>query len=228
MQEKAYKLLALQEKISNREAKDLIDKGCVFSHGKKVVVARALMSDKARFNVIKAKNPQIIFEDDKIIAINKPYAYVSEDLEKKFNTKLLNRLDKETSGVILLCKDEDFRKLCIEEFKKQWLEMKAKSDKMGEVYQTEIANKKEVVSSQETSEEDKKKPFKPIQAQSSSETYKDDNKMNELLRKLLETKFGTSDELEILFGMNFSNDNAGEFNKILSQNTSAKIIDIKA
>lgn len=51
--------------------------------------------------------------------------------------------------------------------------------------------------------------------------------MNELLRKLLETKFGTSDELEILFGMNFSNDNAGEF-KILSQNTSAKIIDIKA
>ena len=54
------------------------------------MVARALMSDKARFNVIKAKNPQIIFEDDKIIAINKPYAYVSEDLERKFNAKLLN------------------------------------------------------------------------------------------------------------------------------------------
>ncbi|BDL77910.1 hypothetical protein THJ022_01160 [Campylobacter jejuni] len=80
---------------------------------------------------------------------------------------------------------------------------------------------------QETSEEDKK-AFKPIQVESKSETYKDDNKMNELLRKLLETKFGTSYELEILFGMNFSNDNAGEFNKILSQNTSAKIIDIKA
>ncbi len=80
---------------------------------------------------------------------------------------------------------------------------------------------------QETSEEDKK-AFKPIQVESKSETYKDDNTRNELLRKLLETKFGTSDELEILFGMNFSNDNAGEFNKILSQNTSAKIIDIKA
>ncbi|ELJ5073053.1 hypothetical protein RS181_002046, partial [Campylobacter coli] len=73
------------------------------------------------------------------------------------------------------------------------------------------------------------KPFKAIQGESKNkETYKDDNKMNELLKKLLETKFGTSDELEILFGMNFSNDNAGEFNKILSQNTSAKIIDIKA
>lgn len=32
----------------------------------------------------------------------------------------------------------------IEEFKKQWLEMKAKSDKMGEVYQAEIANKKKL------------------------------------------------------------------------------------
>ncbi|EGC3361296.1 hypothetical protein H9C14_001774, partial [Campylobacter coli] len=73
------------------------------------------------------------------------------------------------------------------------------------------------------------KPFKAIQGESKNkETYKDDNKMNELLKKLLETKFGTSDELEILFGMNFSNDDTGEFNKILSQNTSAKIIDIKA
>ncbi|HEF9176995.1 TPA: hypothetical protein SBV98_000714 [Campylobacter coli] len=81
---------------------------------------------------------------------------------------------------------------------------------------------------QENLEENKEKPFKPIQAESKSETYKDDNKMNELLRKLLETKFGTSDELEILFGMKFSDDDIGEFNKFLSQNTSAKIIDIKA
>ncbi|AXP08709.1 RluA family pseudouridine synthase [Campylobacter hepaticus] len=117
MQEKAYKILALQEKISNREAKDLIDRGCVFSHGKKITLARALMSNKTRFNIIKIKNPQIIFEDEKVLAINKPYAYVSEDLEKRFNAKLLNRLDKETSGIILLCKDDNFRKLCIEEFK---------------------------------------------------------------------------------------------------------------
>ncbi|EFU2363330.1 hypothetical protein MK501_000709, partial [Campylobacter coli] len=81
----------------------------------------------------------------------------------------------------------------------------------------------------ETSEEDKEKPFKPIQAESKNkETYKDDNTRNELLRKLLETKFGTSDELEILFGMNFSDDNTGEFNKILSLNSTPKSIDIKA
>ncbi|EAI3389161.1 hypothetical protein PJP90_001134 [Campylobacter coli] len=114
----------------------------------------------------------------------------------------------------------------IDEFKKQWLEMKAKSDEIGEVYK---AKQKEVISSQETSEEDKEKPFKPIQAESKNkETYKDDNKMNELLKKLLETKFGTSDELEILFGMKFSDDDAGEFNKILSLNSAPKSIDIKA
>ncbi|EGK4458722.1 hypothetical protein IO715_001861, partial [Campylobacter coli] len=60
------------------------------------------------------------------------------------------------------------------------------------------------------------------------ETYKDNNISSEFLKKLLENSFNKAKELEILFGMNFSNDDAGEFNKILSQNTSAKIIDIKA
>ncbi|EAI9614473.1 hypothetical protein C3236_00115 [Campylobacter coli] len=76
--------------------------------------------------------------------------------------------------------------------------------------------------------EEAQKKRKPIQAESKSETYKDDNKMNELLKKLLETKFSTSDELEILFGMKFSDDDTGEFNKILSLNSALKSIDIKA
>ncbi|EHG5123177.1 hypothetical protein J5B53_000017 [Campylobacter coli] len=76
--------------------------------------------------------------------------------------------------------------------------------------------------------EEAQKKRKPIQAESKSETYKDDNKMNELLKKLLENKFGTSDELEILFGMKFSDDDTGEFNKILSLNSAPKSIDIKA
>ncbi|MCH3720863.1 hypothetical protein LZB96_06905, partial [Campylobacter coli] len=81
----------------------------------------------------------------------------------------------------------------------------------------------------ETSEEDKEKPFKPIQAESKNkETYKDDNVRNELVKKLLEGKFSTSDELEILFGMKFSDDDTGEFNKILSLNSAPKSIDIKA
>ncbi|ELV9541422.1 hypothetical protein QNF77_001855 [Campylobacter coli] len=83
--------------------------------------------------------------------------------------------------------------------------------------------------SNESGQNPDEKPFKAIQAKSKNkETYKDDNTRNELLRKLLETKFGTSDELEILFGMKFSDDSAGEFNKFLSSNSAPKSIDIKA
>ncbi|WP_442856287.1 Cj0814 family flagellar-dependent secreted protein, partial [Campylobacter sp. MIT 97-5078] len=51
----------------------------------------------------------------------------------------------------------------IDEFKKQWLEMKAKSDEMGEKYKAEIAKQSEITSSQEISKEENKEPFKPIQ-----------------------------------------------------------------
>ncbi|MBX2078564.1 RNA pseudouridine synthase [Campylobacter peloridis] len=119
MQEKAYKILAMQEKISNNLAKELIDKGCVFAMGKKVLIARALMNSKTKFMIQKIKKPKILFEDNDIIALNKPYGEISEKLEKTFNAKLINRLDKETSGVLLLSKEEKFRLKCIQEYKKQ-------------------------------------------------------------------------------------------------------------
>ncbi|EAI4186764.1 hypothetical protein AV785_08720 [Campylobacter coli] len=83
--------------------------------------------------------------------------------------------------------------------------------------------------SNESGQNPDEKPFKAIQAKSKNkETYKDDSKMNELVKKLLENKFGKSEELELLFGMKFSDDNTGEFNKILSLNSTPKSIDIKA
>ncbi|EBI2367900.1 hypothetical protein FK390_09580 [Campylobacter coli] len=82
--------------------------------------------------------------------------------------------------------------------------------------------------SNESGQNPDEKPFKAIQGESKSETYKDDNKMNELVKKLLENKFGKSEELELLFGVKFSDDNTGEFNKILSLNSTPKSIDIKA
>ncbi|EAI0776722.1 hypothetical protein B9Q43_08485 [Campylobacter coli] len=83
--------------------------------------------------------------------------------------------------------------------------------------------------SNESGQNPDEKPFKAIQAKSKNkETYKDDSKMNELVKKLLENKFGKSEELELLFGVKFSDDSAGEFNKILSLNSAPKSIDIKA
>ena len=119
MQDKAYKILARQEKISHNVAKSLIDSGLVFCGAQKVAIARALMSANSRFIVKKPQKARFVFEDDKIIVVNKPFAMTSENLEKEFKAKLLNRLDKETSGLILLYKDEKFRAKCIEEFKKQ-------------------------------------------------------------------------------------------------------------
>ena len=51
--EKAYKLLALQEGISNRAAKDLIDRGVVYAAGKKVSVARGELSPSTKFKIEK-------------------------------------------------------------------------------------------------------------------------------------------------------------------------------
>ncbi|HDZ5066261.1 TPA: hypothetical protein RTH01_001555 [Campylobacter jejuni] len=84
-----------------------------------------------------------------------------------------------------------------------------------------LANKNE--------QNENKKPFKPIQGESKNkETYKDDNIRNELVKKLLEGKFSESKELELLLGIKFSSDDIGEFNKILSQITTPKSIDIRA
>ncbi|OEX26854.1 hypothetical protein, partial [Campylobacter coli] len=87
--------------------------------------------------------------------------------------------------------------LSIEEFKQKWLNL---------TINLEPSNKTiEQIVREDLKAKEEQKPRTPIQSESKNkETYKDDNTRNELLRKLLETKFGTSDELEILFGMNFS------------------------
>ncbi|EAJ4269137.1 hypothetical protein DDP06_09045, partial [Campylobacter coli] len=109
--------------------------------------------------------------------------------------------------------------LSIEEFKQKWLNL---------TINLEPSNKTiEQIVREDLKAKEEQKPRTPIQSESQNkETYKDDSKMNELVKKLLENKFGKSEELELLFGMNFSNDNAGEFNKILSLNSTPKSIDI--
>lgn len=117
--DKAYKLVALQEKISNKKAKDLIDKGLVYSSGRKIKIARALMHVKSKFKVTFTQRPTILFEDDNILAVNKPFYEVSENIAKMFNLDLIHRLDKGTSGVILLSKSDEFKDMIIHEFRHQ-------------------------------------------------------------------------------------------------------------
>ncbi len=115
--EKAYKLLAIQENVSNRVAKDMIDRGIVYVGNKKVAIARGEVDIKTKFKVQNIQKIEKIFEDDNILAVNKPAFLNSEEVSKKMGYPLLNRLDKETSGVLLLVKNEDFQKKAIKEYK---------------------------------------------------------------------------------------------------------------
>ena len=68
--EKAYKLLAIQEGISNNEAKELIDAGLVSVGGQRVVLARGLLKESAKFKITKLSKPTKIFEDENITTRN--------------------------------------------------------------------------------------------------------------------------------------------------------------
>ncbi len=117
-EDKAYKLLAEQEGISNSKAKELIDKGLVYVSNRKVVIARGNMSVKTKFRIETVEKVKVIYENKEMIVVDKPAFLSSEEIEQQFKgARLLHRLDRETSGVLVLCKDEDFRLKAIEEFK---------------------------------------------------------------------------------------------------------------
>ncbi|MGL2607597.1 RluA family pseudouridine synthase [Helicobacter pylori] len=104
--EKAYKLLSVQENISHKKAKALIDSGLVSIGGQKLSIARKELPKNTRFSVQKVEKPSVIFEDENVLALFKPPFIESYDLVSFFKGwALLHRLDKETSGVILLVKE---------------------------------------------------------------------------------------------------------------------------
>jgi len=116
---KAYKLLAEQEGISNSEAKSLIDRGLVYVGNNKVMIARGEISAKTVFIVQKVEKARPIFENEDLIVIDKPAFVNSDEIERQFKgSQLLHRLDRETSGVLMLVKNEEFRLKAIQEFKK--------------------------------------------------------------------------------------------------------------
>jgi len=115
--DKAYKLLAQQEKISNSKAKDLIDRGLVRVGDKKVLIARGELKADTKFSVKELAKTKIIFEDENILVVDKPPFITADEVAKTFkNAILLNRLDKETSGVMMFAKNEEFQKKAIKEF----------------------------------------------------------------------------------------------------------------
>ncbi|EAJ0636126.1 hypothetical protein B6948_03290 [Campylobacter jejuni] len=168
---------------------------------------------------------------------NSLYKRYMEDRLSKDEIKILNKFgtDYLTEGVDLSAlhkRKVDLLKTLtsMNEFEKIWGAERAQREKqffneLGKPLTQEDIDR--FLTNKNNQKEDKE-TFKPIQAESKNkETYKDDSTRNELVKKLLEGKFNTSKELEILFGVKFSDD-VGEFNKILSLNSAPKSIDIKA
>lgn len=103
---KAYKLLSLQEGISNKKAKELIDRGLVQVNGVSLKLARQILPENTRFSLSSIQEPKILFEDSHLLALDKPAFVESYELCRYFpDWALLHRLDRETSGVILLVKE---------------------------------------------------------------------------------------------------------------------------
>lgn len=116
--DKAYKVLAKQENISNSKAKELIDKGLVYANGRKVNIARGEIKTTTKFKVKQINAVKIIFQDEDILVVDKPAFMTADEISKQFREALLlNRLDKETSGVMMFAKNETFQRKAIKEFK---------------------------------------------------------------------------------------------------------------
>jgi 23S rRNA pseudouridine1911/1915/1917 synthase len=121
--DKAYKVLAQQQGISNKKAKELIDRGLVYVNDKQVKIARAEISTETKFRIEYPEEIEILYEDEDIIAVNKPAQVDSYDIQDAIEgAELLHRLDRDTSGVLLLGRNEAFIKKAINEFKNRRVE----------------------------------------------------------------------------------------------------------
>ena len=105
--EKAYKLLSLQKHISHSQAKSLIDSGLVSANGRKLTLARTLLDPKTHFQIQDIAPLRIIEQKGDLLVVDKPAFLESYAIQARFQGyELLHRLDRETSGVLLLAKSQ--------------------------------------------------------------------------------------------------------------------------
>ena len=120
--------------LSNKTIKNYIKNGMVKVNNKVITNSSLLLKDgdKIEISYSKKKIPDIdldiLYEDDYLIAINKPcgllsisndkekevtaYRMVSDYVKKNSNNKyifVVHRLDQDTSGILMFCKNEKIR-----------------------------------------------------------------------------------------------------------------------
>lgn len=71
---------------------------------------------KISFDIEKRILPCVLFEDEALVAYNKPPRIVTEDLSSSF---LVHRLDKDTSGVVIFAKTSEVQSILEDQFRKR-------------------------------------------------------------------------------------------------------------
>lgn len=137
-QESGTKLLSfishhLNAQVSAKQIKRMIERGCCQVNGRTERFASTLVGqgDQVFFQPIKSDPPpskleheRILFEDEALLLYNKPALINSDEngllkiLSIQFpHLKLVHRLDRETSGVIILAKQERVFENLVEQFR---------------------------------------------------------------------------------------------------------------
>ena len=110
---------ALGKDFSSKSIKRAIEKGCCRVNGRVVSYANHLLKKGDQVEISLPIQPKSItiatvYEDDCFLIINKPSGVVSEEKELKkffsFSVYLVHRLDKETSGLLILAKTQAIKK----------------------------------------------------------------------------------------------------------------------
>lgn len=124
---------ASEGKFSVKQLKRAIDSKSCLVNGKIERISTRLLQPGDRVEIDlafeKIKAPQILYEDEHLVFINKPAGLISENKEVNgllphYGGKLLliHRLDKETSGLLMLAKTEEAKEKMVELFREKAVE----------------------------------------------------------------------------------------------------------
>mgnify|MGYP001091989978 CR=1 FL=1 len=121
--------------LSRKEAKKIVEKGLVLVNNKLITFPSKKIKKGDKIIILEAEDvsvpePEIIYEDEHIVVVNKPSGLLTEKIGSEKGTALseilkkrekivypVHRLDCETSGVIIFAKTDSTKEFLIEEFK---------------------------------------------------------------------------------------------------------------
>ncbi|MGB9720999.1 MAG: RluA family pseudouridine synthase [bacterium] len=123
--------------LSRKEAKKIVEKGFVLVNGRLITFPSKKIKGGDKIIILEAEEsvvpePEILYEDDFIVIVNKPSDLLTEKIGSEKGNALsellakkgrviypVHRLDRDTSGVIIFAKTINARDFLIEEFKNQ-------------------------------------------------------------------------------------------------------------